>query len=176
MLAGTCSIQAGESTNLDYYLQLARKREPIGSTTYCVATTNDDNQITLHYHNNTSGSNWVVNGGPVPISLPHKYKDPDSGIVFEVESDGRHVVATDANGKMLWRRDPFADAHLELYRTTSPKIVYIRNLRKDDEPHQWIRKTMEERGVTNFICINFNSSQSGCLDIRSGDFTFLGQR
>ncbi len=180
--AATTLAQAGDSTNapathdFDYYTQLDRKRQPPGSTTHFVVTTNSENEIIFNYHNDSSGSNWIVHGGPVPILLPHKFKDPDSGIVFEVESDGRHVTAADQNGKTLWRRDPFADAHLAPYRTTSPKIVYIRNLKKDDEPHQWIRKLMEQKGVTNFICINFDSTQSGCLDIRNGNFTYLGQR
>jgi hypothetical protein len=167
--AGTIIAHAGDSTNAP------NTREPAGSTTHFTKTTNSDNQIVFHFHNDTSGSNWVVYGGPVPISLPYKYKDPDSEITFEVESDGRHIVAVDADGKTLWRRDPFADARLKPYRTATPKIVYISNLRKDDAPHQWIRKAMEKEGVTNFICINFNSSQSGCLDIRNGNFTFLGQ-
>jgi hypothetical protein len=57
-------------------------------------------------HNNTSGSNWTVNGGLVPIALPHTYRDPDSGIIFYVETDGRHVSAINPDGKILWSRDP----------------------------------------------------------------------
>src|SRR6185312_1756272 len=130
--ATTMFARAGDNTNAP------NTREPIGSTTHFTVTTNSDNQIVFNYHNDTSGSNWIVYGGPVPISLPYKYKDPNSGMTFEVENDGRHVVAVDENGKTLWRRDPFADAHLQFYRTTTPKIVYLSSLRKDDAPHQWI--------------------------------------
>ncbi len=163
-------------TNLDFHLQLTRKQEPIGSITSYSRTTNSEGQISIHFTNQTSGSNWIVDGGPVPIPLPHIYKAPTLGITFEVESDGRHVIATDNKWKMLWRRDPFADSKLEFYRTQTPRVVYIRELSKSDEPHQWIRKAMESRQITNFICINFNSSQFGCLNVRNGDFTFLGQR
>ena len=177
-------VVAGDSTNsaaanlkrdLDRLYEIATNQEPKGSTTSWSVTTNSDNQIIFHFHNNTSGSNWITYGGPVPISLPHTFIETNSGMSFLVESDGRHIVASSADEKILWRKDPFADAHLEFYRTENPKIVYISSLSKNDEPHQWIRKAMESRGITNFVCINFNSSQFGCLDTKTGDFTFLGQ-
>ena len=42
----------------------------------------------------------------MPIALPHTYRDPDSGIIFYVETDGRHVSAINPDGKILWSRDP----------------------------------------------------------------------
>jgi len=153
---------------------IADEREPKGSTTSWSVTTNN-NAIVFHFHNNTSGSNWVVNGGPLPIPLPYTYKDADTGIIFCVESDGRHVTAISPDGKILWSKDPFADAHLEHYRTDTPRIVLLDEVDKSDEPHQWIVRAMAQKGISKFICISFNSSQSGCLDFRTGDFTFLGQ-
>ena len=133
----------------------AGEQEPIGSkTSWSVAT--NDNQIVFHFHNDTSGSNWTVSGGSVPISLPHTYKDAESGIVFYVESDGRHVSAISPAGQILWSRDPFADAHLPFYRTHTPRIVFI---------GRW-------RGS---VAISFDSTQSGDLDIKTGNFTFTGQ-
>jgi len=116
-----------------------------------------------------------INNPPPAIALPHTYKDADTGIVFYVESDGRHVTAISPDGKILWSRDPFADAHLEYYRTRTPRIVYIDEIDKSDEAHQWIVRAMARKGISKFICINFDSSQSGCLDFNTGEFTFLGQ-
>jgi hypothetical protein len=171
----TNSAAANLKRDIDRLHEISLKQEPIGSTTSWSVTTNSDNQIIFHFHNNTSGSNWINYGGPVPISLPHTFVETNSGINFLVESDGRHITASGSDGKILWRRDPFADAHLEFYRTETPKIIYISGISKNDEPHQWIRKAMETRSITNFICITFDSSQFGCLDTKTGDFTFLGQ-
>lgn len=133
----------------------ADEREPIGSrTSWTIATNN--NQIVFHLHNDMSGSNWTLNGGPVPITLPYAYRDADSGIVFYVESDGRHVSAISPDGKLLWSRDPFADAHLPLYRTRAPRIVFIGR----------------DRGN---LAVSFSSTQSGTLDVKTGDFTYTGQ-
>jgi hypothetical protein len=85
------------------------------------------------------------------------YNDTNSGISFLVESDGRHITATGPDGKTLWRRDPFADAHLKFYRTTTPQIIYI-------------GKASQQK-----VVITYNSSQSGELNIKTGDFTFAGQ-
>jgi hypothetical protein len=132
-------VVAGDSTNsaaanlkrdLDRLYEIATNQEPKGSTTSWSVTTNSDNQIIFHFHNNTSGSNWITYGGPVPISLPHTFIETNSGMSFLVESDGRHIVASSADEKILWRKDPFADAHLEFYRTENPKIVYISSLSK----------------------------------------------
>ena len=37
---------------------------------------------------------------------PQVYKDPTSGTLFYVETDGRHVVAISSEGKLLWSKDP----------------------------------------------------------------------
>ncbi len=51
------------------------------------------------------------------------YRDPHSGIIFYVESDARHISAISRTGKLLWTRDPFKDAHLDLYHTKCPQIA-----------------------------------------------------
>ena len=56
---------------------------------------------------------------------PQVYKDPGSGTLFYVETDGRHVAAISGEGKLLWSKDPFKDGHLPFYRTEKPQIVYI---------------------------------------------------
>ena len=96
---------------------------------------------------------------------PQALRDKESGTIFYVESDGRHVVAIDSDGKILWHRDPFAEAKLEQYRIAKPLISTI------EYPTERIPPTMKGR----FIQITFNSSQVGIMSFESGHFTFLGQ-
>ncbi len=153
---------------------IASDKEPPGSTT---STFIDHKNNTVTYSNSVSRSNWTlkINYPPPAIPLPYAYKDADSGIMFYVETDGRHVTAISPEGKILWCKDPFLDGHLEHYRTDTPRIVFIDKVAKDDKAHQWIVEAMARKGISKFICITFNSSQSGCLDFKTGDFTFLGQ-
>jgi hypothetical protein len=96
------------------------------------------------------------------------YKDAESGIIFYVESDGRHLAAIDRDGKILWHRDPFADAKLEYYRTKTPQIVYVGKPREKAQEY-WAGKQKK------VISIGFNSSQFGEVDINTGEFHFAGQ-
>jgi hypothetical protein len=102
-----------------------------------------------------------------PFPGPQVYKDPNSGTLLYVETDGRHVAAISGEGKLLWNRDPFKDAHLSFYRTEKPQIVYIGP----------IKKSAQIDGVKpdKFVGISFNSSQFGLLRISNGEFQFLGQ-
>ena len=94
------------------------------------------------------------------------YKDRHSGIILYVESDARHVSAISQTGKLLWTRDSFKDAHLELYRTKHPQIASIgpgsKNIWVKGDPH-------------DFVDLSFNSSQFGLLRISDGEFFFGGQ-
>jgi hypothetical protein len=102
-----------------------------------------------------------------PFPGPQVYKDLNSGTLFYVETDGRHVAAISGEGKLLWSKDPFKDAHLPFYRTEKPQIVYIGPAPKGVHP--------PEKESNKFVSIAFNSSQSGLLRISNGDFEFLGQ-
>ena len=98
---------------------------------------------------------------------PQICKDPKTGTLLYVESDGRHVVAISRDGKLLWNRDPFQDAHLPFYRTQKPQIVYIGLASKSHHPSG----VRPER----FAAISFNSSQFGLLRVSNGEFLFSGQ-
>ena len=104
-----------------------------------------------------------------PFHGPQAYKDAGSGVIFYVESDGRHVAAIGPDGKVLWNRDPFSDARLEFYRTKTPRIVYIGKTSPRNEAY-WATN-----GIPKVIGIAYNSSQFGELDVRTGDFKFHGQ-
>ena len=101
-----------------------------------------------------------------PFPGPQVYKDPSSGTLLYVESGGRHVAAISIDGKLLWNRDPFTDAHLQFYRTKNPQIVYIGPAPK------WYRGG---GNLGEFVEIDFNSSQFGVLRISDGEFRFQGQ-
>ena|SRR2546423_7515165 len=93
---------------------------------------------------------------------PQVYKDPTSGMLLYVETDGRHVAAISCAGKLLWNRDPFTDAHLPFYRTEKPQIVSIGPDPTGGEPGK-------------FVALTFNSSQFGIMRTSDGEFRFRGQ-
>ena len=94
------------------------------------------------------------------------YREPHSGIILYVESDARHISAISPAGKLLWTRDPFKDAHLELYRTKLPQIAYIGRGPKA----VWVKGNPRD-----FVELSFNSSQFGLLRISDGEFFWGGQ-
>jgi hypothetical protein len=103
-----------------------------------------------------------------PFSGPLVYKDPDSGTILYVESDRRHVASITRDGTLHWNRDPFKDDNLPLYRTNTPKIVYIGPVEsKSIAPAPGEPK--------EYVWIVFNSSQFGALRIGDGYFEWLGQ-
>ena len=172
-LATSICVPAQAQSNHSTNSVASLDREPIGSKTSWLITTNSDNQIVLHMTNHTSGSNWITYGGPVLISLPGTFKDSDSGIVFFVESDGRHISAISPDGRILWHRQPALDGKLPPYSQTLPKpnpsIVWIGALNKSES------ERLKKTGSGKFIGISFNSKQAGVLDMENGDFIFQGQ-
>lgn len=62
----------------------------------------------------------------LPPDPPFAYFDPNSGITFYVESDGRHLAAIDKNGKVLWVRNPFVDNNLCSYRLPNTRAAQRR--------------------------------------------------
>lgn len=160
-----------ESGRNAYYPQ----REPEGSKN-TFFDCRDNPNIGFYLHNNTSGSNWISSGHPTGITLPYVLTDVDSGVTFLVEEDGRHVSATDPFGALLWYRDPFADAHLEPYRTRTPCIVrFDLHKRGPSDDFQFAEQMLHKKGINKFISISFNSSQTGFMDVTTGDFFFTGQ-
>ena len=102
----------------------------------------------------------------VPFPGPQAYKDPTSGTLLYVETDGRHVAAISGEGKLLWNHDPFSDAHLEIYRTEKPQIVYLGPSSKSSH---------SIRNKNDYVAISFNNSQFGWLRITDGYFEVHGQ-
>ena len=101
---------------------------------------------------------------PRIVCPPQTYKDSNSGLIFYVESDGRHVTAISPEGKIVWTRNPFEDARLEPYRNPMPRIT-------------WVGPAGERPlGMTGtFIFIRFDSSQMGFMNVETGDFRYAGR-
>jgi hypothetical protein len=102
------------------------------------------------------------------------YRDPRTGIAFYVESDGRHVGAIGPDGKLLWVRNPFEDAKMCPYRSARPVIASL----KAADTLAGLTDALKHRGFNPnhpFLWIAFDSSQSGLIDERTGDFLFEGQ-
>jgi hypothetical protein len=122
-------------------------------STLCLGTVQKQQTYVAHYLTDFPG--------------PQVYKDPTSGTLLYVESDGRHVAAISQDGKLLWNKDPYKDARLEYYRTEKPQIVYIGPVLKS----QLARGEKRE----SFVGISFNNSQFGVMRISDGEFIFSGQ-
>jgi hypothetical protein len=102
-----------------------------------------------------------------PFPGAQVYKDPNSGTLLYVESDGRHLAAISPDGQLLWDRDPFKDAHLPYYRTQNPRVVYLGPIPRS------AAGTGNE--LSNFVQISLTNSQFGWLRISDGVFEFRGQ-
>jgi hypothetical protein len=139
-------------------------------------------------------------GKTPPPRTPSTYRDPVSGIVVYVESDGRHLAAIGRNGKLLWVRNPFVETDMCPYRSAHPYIYWIG---PPDAANGWQptppsglaadkindakiakelrnkiargRKTTQPRDDAQFIGLSFNSSQFGYVNIANGDFYEMGQ-
>lgn len=166
-LMGVAPAGRAESTN-----SVDSDREPPGSRTL---TYIDHTNNTVVYSNSVSHSNWTlkINSPPPPITYPYSYKDPNTGIVFYVESDGHHVAALDQNGKILWCRQPALDGNLPPYSETRPQpnplIIWIGALTKSQSDR------LKTKGSGKFVGVAFRSRQAGVLDVTNGDLTFQGQ-
>jgi len=136
---------------------------------------------------------------PEPLA---PYRDPESGIVFAVDKDGRHVTSTAASGTQLWRRDPFVDNDMCPYRFAHPYIAWIgppeggngagwhvdspSTARPDAMTNEQIFSVLSKIMNSHwrmkppvkgdrFIGLAFNSSQMGYVNTRNGDFYLMGQ-
>jgi hypothetical protein len=124
-----------------------------------------------------------------PPEPPFSYRDPKSRITFYVESDGRHLAATDESGKLLWVRNPFVDSNMCPYRSAHPYIIELRAadpISRNPDVDAGIREELKgefqrgRKGVLpqsddRFISLRFGSSNFGYVNIRNGDYYDMGQ-
>jgi hypothetical protein len=106
------------------------------------------------------------------------YKDPHSAISLSVDADGRHLVATDSSGRVLWVCNPFEDAGLCPYRTPHPVIYEIHFVDSLPDFGERMAPYLQKMGMLpthRYVQIHFDSSQFGLVDETSGNFFFEGQ-
>ena len=122
-------------------------------------------------------------GRSIPPKPPWSYVEPRSGISFLVEKDGRHLVAVDRVGKLLWERNPFVDGNMCPYRSAHPFIWGIGPADRADslivkELNNEIahgRRIVPPGPRDHFISLSFDSSQFGWENATNGDFYEMGQ-
>jgi len=106
-------------------------------------------------------------------ATPIVFRDSRTSITYYVESDGRHVAAIDAEGKLLWVRNPFEDAGQCPYRSPRPVII---GLKTTDVSRDLVGSDVWQRIDTNHkhLIVTFDSSQFGLLDGATGSYHPLG--
>lgn len=92
------------------------------------------------------------------------YADPSGVTTYVVAKNRRHVRSYNQDGSLRWKVDPFNDANLRPYRFRYPQISYV------GKPQPWQLKGHDRDSVA----IQFNSSQFGLINARTGDFTLQG--
>jgi hypothetical protein len=105
---------------------------------------------------------------------PLTFKDPRTSISFYVESDGRHLAAIDAAGKLLWVRNPFEDAHLCPYGNPRPSISSISIVKISVQMAEKMR-VMGMDPSHEYLDVKFDSRMFGVVDETNGDFHMWGQ-
>jgi hypothetical protein len=105
---------------------------------------------------------------------PLTFKDPRTSIFFYVESDGRHLAAIDAGGKLLWVRNPFEDPRFCPSNNPRPSISSI-SIAEISLPRAEKMRAAAMDPSPNFLEIKFDSFQFGLLDEANGDFRMWGQ-
>jgi hypothetical protein len=74
-------------------------------------------------------------------ALAMAYKDPRTSIALYVESDGRHISAMDAQGRLLWVRNPWEETRVFCpYRTPRP-VVNALTIVELNEYHRSVLKS-----------------------------------
>jgi hypothetical protein len=107
-------------------------------------------------------------------AVPMSYMDARTMITIHVDSDGRHLTATDGQGRLLWARNPWDENHLCPYRTPRPVVIALTNIELSDLG----RSKLQSSGANpehSFLRLTFDSSQYGALDESTGDFFLQGQ-
>jgi len=87
--------------------------------------------------------------------------DTESGTQFQLDTTQIYITAITSNNDTLWKIDPWKDNNLGEYRLKRPIIIYF------------MFKTDEITG-RKVIAIDYNSSQFGTVELKTGQFTFLG--
>jgi hypothetical protein len=89
--------------------------------------------------------------------------DVELKMKFILDSQRINIAAYDSLGKVIWRTDPWLDNRLMTYRLKRPRIIYFGFLNEERTDNKEV------------IAIDYNNTQFGIVDKRTGKFTFWGQ-
>jgi len=104
--------------------------------------------------------------GHATLSTSHKADtlvDNLTSTKFILDTSRIFITAIDANGKQLWKTDPWKDNKLDAYRVKRPilaEFYFVNNLHTNNQEVIWII---------------YNNTQFGIVDKRTGKFTWFGQ-
>lgn len=100
----------------------------------------------------------------------YEIMDEKTGMKFTVDSTEIYVSAYSKDHKLLWKRDPWKEEGLTIYRHNKPVIVQFEliTLGSDWGKSEW----HPEKEV---IWIRYSNSQMGWLDKITGDYFHYGQ-
>ena len=87
--------------------------------------------------------------------------DSESGTQYQLDTTQIYITAITSNNDTIWRTDPWKDNNLGEYRVKRPIIIYF------------MFKTDEITG-RKVIAIDYNSSQFGTVELKTGQFLFSG--
>jgi hypothetical protein len=108
-----------------------------------------------------------VEAGARTPKLPFTFK-AKTGILFYVESDGRHMSAIDENGKILWHKAPYDEKGV-FAKQIKGRVIY-RLLEADDSDLE----LMERRGKRGqYIRVSCGMHEVGLLNQNTGELTIL---
>jgi hypothetical protein len=98
--------------------------------------------------------------------------DARTSITFYVESDGKHVAAIDAHGRVLWVRDPSEQAKLN----NSIPIILLLDVMQGSFTDEFRKYVQHERIDADdpFLQITFASNVFGPMDEKTRQFLLIG--
>ncbi|WP_157886867.1 hypothetical protein [Hymenobacter sp. PAMC 26628] len=96
---------------------------------------------------------------------------------FILDTTHVFITAFDINGKQLWKTDPWKDNGLKPYRVERPTIArfYFRNFSYENNVSGKRKNKRNKVEDEEIIWINYNNTQTGVIDKKTGKFSFLGQ-
>jgi hypothetical protein len=121
----------------------------------------------------------IVKSAPPPPGWEHlpaqpmTYKDPRTSITLYVESDGRHVAAINADGTLLWVRDPFKGSRA----CPAEKVIPVIASLKAEPSTSSLAEYLQPFGFEardQLVEIMFASNFFGYLNERTGNFVCIG--
>ena len=139
-------------------------------------------------HKDNKDSAWILNYNTDTINKvvwDSRSKSKEGKTITLIDSithnsyvlDTSHTVITaySESNNTIWVVNPRKDYPISYYRHKNPKVTYFRIFElSTDWKKNYIPGTMDEMG-NRVISIRYSNSQSGMLDLKTGNFVWLGQ-